>query len=135
MCLLGQSLREKCKNPCPDITRYDSNIKISICDTLRTAIVINFISGHIHFRTWDNFYSCLNPEFIFILDTVCDPHAISVKLLVKYRIRNGQLSYVEVIHYSYPMSRFDHYPYFMCKHNFYLNQDIVFISPVPIFQV
>ena len=57
-----------------------------------------------------------------------DPNAYS-------KNRNRELSYVEMIHYSCPVSRFDQYPYSMSKHEFYLNQDIVLISLVTIFQV
>lgn len=76
-------------------------------------------SEHVKLRLWEHFYSCHVPEFISsrILYKIHLPYSDSnSNQRLKYLIRHGLLSYVEMIHYSYPVSRYYHYPYFKSQH-------------------
>ena len=104
---------------------------ISGLDTLRTVSEIFFMFGEYQTPEWDNFYSCQNMESmnygqwsylykIFwtlvvricpniacrIPDSTCNIRTYSDDQCPKYLVGNGQLSFLEMIRYSYPMSRY-----------------------------
>jgi hypothetical protein len=95
--------------PCPNITRYESCMMISGLDTLRTASEIHFMLGAYRTPNMGPLLFLLEYGVIFIPDTVYDHMPYSENNsnpCLKYLIRNGQLSFLEMILNSYPMSRY-----------------------------